>query len=118
MYTIPFHTTSWKDIPETMHAGESGVAYWRTQSYGDLRIRLVRYSENYKADHWCTLGHILFCTEGELDTELQDGHSVRLTAGMSYQVSDGLSAHRSSTKKGATLFIIDGGFLRGEEKPA
>jgi hypothetical protein len=50
MYTIPFHATSWKDIPETTHAGETGVAYWRTQTYGNLRVRMVRYSENYKAD--------------------------------------------------------------------
>lgn len=118
MVTIPFHTTSWKDIPETTHAGETGVAYWRTQTYGDLRVRMVRYSENYKADHWCTLGHILLCLEGELDTELRDGSTVRLSTGMSYQVSDGLSAHRSHTKYGATLFIVDGGFLGPETKTA
>ena len=83
--------------------------------YGDLRIRLVQYSPNYKADHWCMLGHILFCLEGELITELRDGSSFMLKSGMSYQVSDDLSSHRSSTAKGATLFIVDGGFLRGEK---
>jgi hypothetical protein len=30
---------------------------------------------------------------------------------MSYQVSDGLSSHRSYSKNGATLLIIDGEFL-------
>jgi hypothetical protein len=113
MHTIPFHTTDWKDVPATRHAGESGFALWHTREYGDLRVRLVEYSANYLADHWCERGHILFCLEGELDTELSGGQTVRLQPGMSYQVSDGLSSHRSSTKTGAKLFIVDGGFLRG-----
>jgi hypothetical protein len=33
-------------------------------------------------------GHILFCLEGQLDTELADGRKFTLTAGMSYQVAD------------------------------
>ncbi len=115
MYTIPFQTTAWKDLPQTMHPGETGVARWQTKRYGDLRIRLVNYSANYKADHWCTLGHILLCLEGELTTEIQNGEPVVLTAGMSYEVSDNLSSHRSSTANGATLFIVDGGFLREEK---
>jgi hypothetical protein len=112
MYSIPFQTTTWKDLPKTTHAGETGIATWQTKVYGDLRIRLVHYSANYKADHWCTLGHILYCLEGEMTTELQNGNTVVLSAGMSYEVSDNLSSHRSSTVKGATLFIVDGGFLR------
>jgi hypothetical protein len=46
--------------------------------------------------------------EGELDTELKDGRSFKLTAGMSYQVSDfGDAPHRSSTRTGAKLFVVD-----------
>ena len=46
--------------------------------------------------------------EGELDTELKDGRRFKLTAGMSYQVSDfGDAAHRSSTQVGAKLFVVD-----------
>lgn len=114
MYNIPFQTTIWESIPETHHEGETGSATWRTLSYGDLRIRLVHYSENYRADHWCRRGHILYCLEGELTTELEDGKAVVLKPGMSYQVSDGRSSHRSSTKSGAKLFIVDGGFLKSE----
>lgn len=116
MYTIPFHTTDWRNVPATRHEGETGHALWHTQQYGDLRVRLVEYSPGYTADHWCERGHILYCLEGELDTELRDGSIVRLTAGMSYQVSDGLSAHKSRTAGGAKLFIVDGGFLRGNAK--
>jgi hypothetical protein len=46
--------------------------------------------------------------EGELDTELKDGRTFTLTPGMSYQVSNsGDAAHRSSTRTGAKLFIVD-----------
>jgi hypothetical protein len=34
---------------------------------------------------------------------------------MSYQVSDDVSSHRSSTSTGAKLFIVDGGFLKIEK---
>jgi len=45
--------------------------------------------------------------EGELHTELADGRLVKLTAGMSYQVANDISAHRSRTQTGAKLFIVD-----------
>jgi hypothetical protein len=112
---VLFHTTDWSCITATEHAGETGMAWWRTLKFGDLRIRLVEYSAGYKADHWCTRGHILLCLEGELLTELQDGREFILHAGMSYQVSDDVSAHRSSTATGARLFIVDGGFLTIEK---
>ncbi|MBC7415364.1 MAG: DHCW motif cupin fold protein [Herminiimonas sp.] len=52
-------------------------------------------------------GHILFCVDGELHTELADGRTFVLTSGMSYQVADQAEPHRSSTATGATLFIVD-----------
>jgi hypothetical protein len=112
---VPFQTTDWNTIAETVHAGDSGIAQWRTMQWGDLRVRLVEYSAGYKANHWCTKGHILFCLEGELTTELKDGRQFTLKQGMSYQVSDDISAHRSSTLTGAKLFIVDGGFLQIEK---
>ena len=33
--------------------GERGLALWRTQHFGELRVRMVRYSPGYLADHWC-----------------------------------------------------------------
>lgn len=104
---IPFETTDWSSIAPTEHAGETGVALWRMKTYGSLRVRLVEYSPGYRADHWCSKGHVLFCIEGELQTELEDGRVFHLTPGMSYQVADGAEAHRSSTERGAKLFIVD-----------
>jgi hypothetical protein len=104
---IPFDTTDWKQVEPTTHPGESGSATWRTRKFGEIRVRMVEYSAGYRADHWCEKGHILLCIAGEMETELADGRVFRLTPGISYQVSDGAEPHRSSTKTGATLFIVD-----------
>ena len=106
--TLPFTVTEWASIPPTTHPGENGEALWRTLNIGELRVRMVEYSAGYLADHWCDRGHVLLVLEGELDSELRDGRTFKLTAGMSYQVSDfGDAAHRSSTRTGAKLFIVD-----------
>lgn len=105
---LPFTTTDWASVPETRHPGETGVATWRTLDVGDIRIRRVDYSPGYLADHWCDRGHVLYVLDGELVTELKDGRKFTLKAGQSYQVSDfGDAPHRSSTKSGAKLFIVD-----------
>jgi hypothetical protein len=108
---IPFHTTDWSKVEVTEHAGETSKALWRTMNYDGLRVRVVEYKPGYFADHWCTKGHIIYCLEGEMTTELQDGSLFEMKAGMSYQVSDDMSAHRSFTTHGAKLFIVDGEFL-------
>ena len=107
MSNIPFGTTDWASIEPTEHPGDTGLAYWRTQTFGDIRVRLVEYTPGYLADHWCSKGHILFCLEGQLDTELEDGRLVTLKPGMSYQVADDAEPHRSTTAIGAKLFIVD-----------
>jgi hypothetical protein len=104
---IPFGITDWSQVPTTRHAGETGVATWRTQHFGTMRVRMVEYSANYRADHWCEKGHIVLCVAGELSTELTDGRTYVLRPGMSYQVADGANGHRSSSSHGATLFIVD-----------
>ena len=104
---IPFGVTDWSKITPTEHKGETGTAYWRTQQFGDIRVRMVEYSPGYFADHWCEKGHILLCLEGELHTELADGRKFILTPGTSYQVADHAEPHRSHTKTGARLFIVD-----------
>lgn len=107
MNNIPFGTTNWSQIDATKHPGVTGVAYWHTQQFDNIRVRLVEYSSGYLADHWCKKGHILFCLEGELHTELADGRKFVLTPGMSYQVADNAEPHRSFTQTGVKLFIVD-----------
>ncbi|MEY4931106.1 MAG: hypothetical protein RI909_1830 [Bacteroidota bacterium] len=112
MSQIPFHTIDWNNIPKTEHVGETGTSFWQTLQFEGLRIRLVEYSAGYLADHWCTKGHIVHCLEGEFISELKNGDSFTLTKGMTYIVSDELSSHRSVTKDGVKLLIIDGDFLK------
>lgn len=104
---IPFGTTDWAQIAPTAHAGATGVAHWRTQQCGAVRVRMVDYSAGYVANHWCSKGHILLCPSGVLRTDLQGGRTFVLTPGMSYQVADQAEPHRSSTVAGARLFIVD-----------
>lgn len=107
MSGIQFGVTDWTRIEATEHKGERGAAIWRTQQFGNIRVRMVEYTPGYLADHWCVKGHILLCIEGELHTELEDGHTFILKPGMSYQVADNAEPHRSSTECGARLFIVD-----------
>ena len=109
---IPFQSIDWTKIPKTEHKGVTGVAYWQTKQYGGLRIRIVTYSKNYFADHWCEKGHIVYCLEGAFVSELKNGKKITLTKGMTYVVSDEVSSHRSITKDGVKLLIIDGDFLK------
>ncbi|SNZ19181.1 DHCW motif cupin fold protein [Cohaesibacter gelatinilyticus] len=106
--SLPFTVTDWDAMPRSEHPGETGHAIWRTIENGDIRMRLVDYSPGYLADHWCDRGHILYVLEGELFSELKDGREIRMTAGMSYMVSDyGDVAHRSRTSTGVRLLIVD-----------
>jgi hypothetical protein len=104
---LPFQTTDWLSVAPTTHKGDAGEATWRTKEFGEIRVRLVDYSPGYVADHWCSKGHIIFCVDGELVTDLNDGRSFTLKPGMSYQVADDDGQHRSHTDKGARLFIVD-----------
>lgn len=104
---IAFGVTDWSQIEAIEHKGEHGVAYWRTQQFGAIRVRMVEYSPGYRADHWCEKGHILLCLEGELHTKLADGRAFTLKPGMSYQVADHAEPHQSSTECGTRLFIVD-----------
>lgn len=103
-----FTVIDWAKISQAEHKGETGTAFWRTVTMGDIRIRHIEYTPGYVADHWCDRGHILYVLEGRLETELKDGRKFIMDAGMSYHVSDfGDAPHRSSTTTGAKLFVVD-----------
>ena len=116
---IPFQITHWDDVPHTVVNGTTGTATMRIQQLGDpakpgqaLRIRMIEYSANYLADHWCQLGHLVFVLEGELINELENGATTVMKAGSSYAVSDGLSSHRSRTVGPVKMLVVDGAFLK------
>lgn len=109
---IPFQAIDWDAIPETEHIGESGTSFWKTLQFDGLRVRIVTYSKGYLANHWCVKGHVVYCLEGEFVSELDTGEKFTLTKGMSYIVSVDASLHRSFSKSGVKLLIIDGDFLK------
>ena len=109
---IPYQNIDWNNIEKTEHKGETGTSFWQTIQLDGLRIRVVEYSKDYKADHWCQKGHIVYCLEGEFVSELENGETFTLSKDMSYVVSDNLSSHRSNSTKGAKLLIMDGDFLK------
>lgn len=112
MYTIPFQTIDWEKVEKTAHKGETGKSFSQTVQLDGLRIRIVEYTPGYFANHWCEKGHIVYCLDGEFVSELKSGAKFAIGRGMSYVVSDDLSSHRSSTKTGVKLLIIDGDFLK------
>ena len=112
MSNITFQTIDWDRIEKTEHAGASGTAFWQTLQYSGLRMRIVTYTPGYLADHWCQKGHIIHCIEGDFVSELEGGEMFSLKSGMTYIVSDNLSSHRSFSKNGVKLLVIDDDFLK------
>ena len=104
---IPFSITDFSTIEPEIHTGITGSAEWRVLYRNDIRIRLVQYSDHYLADHWCNKGHIIFCVDGEMETELSSGEKYVLKKGQVYTVGDDTDAHRSYSENGCTLFIVD-----------
>ncbi len=112
MSNILFQTINWETVKKVAYKGDTGVATWQTLQYEGLRLRIVEYSPNYLADHWCQKGHIVHCLDGEFESELEDGGIFKLSTGMTYIVSDNSSSHRSISKNGVKLLLIDGDFLK------
>jgi len=103
----PFETIDWSTIEKVKYPGEKGFATWQTTMMGEIRIRMVEYSAGYLADHWCSKGHIIYCIKGKMVTELEDGRKMKMKKGITYHVGDNSMGHRSTSKKGCKLFIVD-----------
>ena len=104
---IPFQVFNLESTVQEEHLGVYGKAFWKTIQRGNVRIRLVEYTKGYLADHWCEKGHAVFVLEGEFESELKDGRKFQLKKGMCYLVADKADAHRSYTKEGVKLLIVD-----------
>ncbi len=113
---ISFQTIDWDKISTTQQKGETGTTSYKTLQFDGLRIRIVEYSAGYMANHWCRKGHIVHCLEGNFTSELETGEKFFLSKGMTYIVSDNLSSHRSVSKDGVKLLIIDGDFLSDKKR--
>ena len=70
-------------------------------------MRLLRYSPDFLADHWCEVGHLGYVLEGDLLIELRDGSEYVVTACMSFQIPSGTAPHRVASRGGARVLIVD-----------
>ncbi|OFX84001.1 MAG: hypothetical protein A2W99_03380 [Bacteroidetes bacterium GWF2_33_16] len=99
---------NWDNVPITKYSGETGWAYSRTFETEHIRIRIIEYSQEYLADHWCCRGHIIHLLEGSVIIEIKDKHKIYLKKGMSLCLGDNeSSAHRVISKTGCSVLIID-----------
>lgn len=62
----------WEKFSSKKIIDETGFVISKTQMIGEIKVRLVEYSTDYFADHWCEKGHIIFVAEGELIIEHKD----------------------------------------------
>jgi len=104
---FPFCVTDWSQVERTEHRGETGTSFWHTRTFGDVRVRIMEYSADYRTGYWCSKGHVFYCLEGELEIELEDGRRFVLTPGKSFQVADGAERHRNYSRDGAKFFVVD-----------
>jgi hypothetical protein len=109
---IPFQGIDWAQVEKVAYKGETGEAIWQTIQFSGLRIRLVEYSSDYLADHWCQKGHMVHCLSGNFITELSTGEKMIFSKDESFIVSDEASSHLIISNNGAKLLIIDGDFLK------
>jgi len=104
---FPFTIVDWTDMEIKERDGVTGKATSKLFQMGKIRVRMVDYSANYLADHWCHKGHVIYCIDGEMETKLEDGRVFRFAKGMTYHVGDDCEAHRSSSVNGCKLLIVD-----------
>jgi len=105
---VPFTVTDWSGVEPLEVSGETGASFMRIFERGNIRVRIIDYSPGYRADHWCSRGHVLLVLEGELCIELQNGRIFTLSAGMSFQASnDEVNPHLAFAEKGAKVFVVD-----------
>ena len=114
MKKISFQIIDWNGLPKTINQGKTGRSISQMIEYPGIKIRIVEYSAGYLADHWCHKGHIVYCIEGEVINEQENGDQFMIKQGMSYIVTHDMSSHRSRTKKKVKLLIVDGDFLNSD----
>ena len=97
----------WNALPNEKVNGASGFATIKSCSFGAVKIRLIEYSQNYTADHWCSKGHIVYLIKGALSIEHDDLSIHVLSSGMTYIIGDNTLPHKATSEHGARALIID-----------
>ena len=114
--TLNEHTQPMKidRVPLIYHRSGSGIAFRTSRGNRRGPLANAEFRRDLAFAWWNTLPGIqrligvprdtvVLCLEGELETTPPDGKAFTLTPGKSYQVADGESSHRSSTKTERSL---------------
>jgi len=97
----------WDKIPSEKINGTSGFVISKMVEFNYIRIRLLHFSENYEADHWCDKGHIIFVVFGELVIEYKDNTHQKILTNNSVILGDNILSHKVITEIETKVFIID-----------
>ena len=103
----PFTLIDFNEIAAVKTLGLSGYSISRTMEKDSVRVRIVDYSKDFVADHWCSKGHVAFLLEGDMTIEIDDKRKFSLQVGNAFLIGDEIDAHRASSIIGAKLLIID-----------
>jgi len=77
-----FGTTDWAQVPCEEKSAQAGQAFWRTQQFGEVRVRMVEYTPGYVSDHWCKSLFTVFswCPQGSTRLQSRRAPPPRLDA--------------------------------------
>ena len=82
-----------------------GVRY-KAYAYGNHKMRLVEFTEEFAEDDWCTKGHIGYILEGNLLIYF-NGRLSTFRAGDGFSIPEGEeSKHKGKVAKGEKALII------------
>lgn len=104
---IPPYALEWDKMENEKINGERGFLISRKKMQGNITMRVVEYSSNYLADHWCLKGHFVYVIEGTLTIEHSDNTFTTLEKNSSYIIGDDTMPHRAASENGAKVFIVD-----------
>ncbi len=102
---IPFTITDWEEVIREEQTGDTGRASVRAVEVGGIRMRMVEYTADYSADHWCDRGHVVLVLEGEIVMEFEGDRTFTVGPGTSFLVAD--DPHKVYAKSAAKLFVVD-----------
>jgi quercetin dioxygenase-like cupin family protein len=96
-YHILFESMKWENPQE-------GV-YQKIYSKGDKRMRLLKFTESFVEDDWCTKGHIGYVLSGEMEIDF-NGEVKSYIKGDGLWIEEEESKHKVSIKKGNQVELI------------
>ena len=104
---IALREINWDEVETVTRAGERGSSEWKEVLFNGMRTAVAEISPNYRSADCCSKGHILYCIQGELTIEFNDGRKVKLLPGRSLIHGEGEPHIAITGNPGAKIFVVD-----------